>query len=260
MAAPALSVVMAAYNPGPSLNEAVASIREQTFEDWELVLVDDGSDEDNEQEIVRLAAEDERIRIVRNEVNLGLATALNRGWQSARSALIARMDADDLSLPERFQQQFAFLRKRPDVAVLGSGATIVDASGRTRGLYRPAEEHDEILARILTRTPFVHPSVVIRRRFLERLGGYDPCLRRAQDFDLWLRGVHIFRYHNLTEPLIIYRRPGRLSRMALWYGARVRFTGGTRLRGPLAGAYYAGRFLVGGIARSMLGVAGPWNR
>jgi glycosyltransferase involved in cell wall biosynthesis len=231
-----VSVLMSVHNGARTVSAAVDSIRAQTFPDWELLLVDDASTDGTAELLTRL--DDPRIRVLRNERNRGLAASLNRAFRESRGTLIARMDADDVALPQRFAAQVAFLASHPEVDILGSAAILLDGSGREAGISTRRETHGDIAASICKENPFIHPAVMMRRRVLEELGGYDESLRRAQDYDLWLRGVHRFRYHNLQEPLLRYSKPARATWISSSYGARVIL----KNRG-LRGAWWAARLL-----------------
>src|SRR6185436_2392424 len=233
-----VSVLLSAYNAAGTLAAAVESIRAQTLRDWELIVVDDGSTDGTRSLLAKI--NDPRLRVIHNDSNRGLAASLNEAFRASRAELIARMDADDVALPYRLERQVAFLREHPDVDVLGGAAFFIGNDVITTR----RERHEVMARRAFTENPFIHPAVMMRRRVLEELGGYDESLRRAQDYDLWLRGVNRFRYHNLTEPLIRYRRPTRATWQASGAAARVVWLNGLRRREPLVGAYAAMRYIV----------------
>jgi glycosyltransferase involved in cell wall biosynthesis len=170
---------------------------------------------------------DPRVRVVRNERNLGLASSLNKALEFCGGELIGRMDGDDRSLPDRLDQQVTFLFGHPEVDVLGGGAIEVSDDGRILGETHRRETHDELVSYIYRENPFIHPTVMARRRFWVAMGGYAPQARLGEeDYDLWLRGHSVFRYHNLQQPLIYYRRrPPSFTRAlcaarVLWRSAR----------------------------------------
>lgn len=239
---PLVSVILAVYNQLDSVEEAVNSIRNQTYTAWELVIVDDGSTDGTADKLAALEREDPRIRLLRNPVNRGLGASLNLGWTQARGTLIARMDADDVSLPGRLARQVAFMNDHPEVAVLGGGAELVDRAGRCLGIALRPECHEELAARIFREVPHIHPTVMMRRHFLEEMGGYDARVVRAEDSDLWLRAYRRFRLHNLREPLIRYRLPGRPTWSTIWGGTSMLLHTAVR-QGPLLRfVWAAGRF------------------
>ncbi len=244
--APRVSVLMGVHNGAPSLGEAVESIVGQTYTDWELIIVDDGSTDSSLAIAASWRERDGRIRIVEHPVNLGLAASLNDAFTISRGELIARMDADDVSLPLRLERQVAFLDAHPDVAVVGTGAEFVDREGNALGAGRLFEEHDEIAANIYRTSAFIHPSVMMRRSFLHALRGYDHRLRRAEDADLWLRGYRRFKYHNLPDPLVRcrIRDRGGVDTGTVVIGSFVIARSAFRERHVVTGGVSACRFLV----------------
>ncbi len=194
---------MPVYNGRAFLGEALESIRQQTFVDWELVAVDDGSQDGSGSVLESFAATDRRIRILTNETNSGICAALNRGWREARGAYIARLDADDVALPDRLARQVEALDAHPSVAVVGSAAVLVDGNGRRISVARVPTSSRAIHATLGHRNCVNHPSVTLRRSALEAVGGYR--FDHVEDYDLWLRLSERFDLLNLAEPLILYR-------------------------------------------------------
>lgn len=248
-AVPRVSVVMGVHNGAASLDQAIASIVGQSYENWELIVVDDSSTDSSLSVARAWRQRDPRIRIVEHARNRGLAVSLNDALAESRGELIARMDADDVSLPHRLQKQVQFLDDHPAVAVVGTGAEFVDARGIRLGTGRLFEEHADIAAHIYRTSPFIHPSVMMRRSFLESLGGYDVRLRRAQDADLWLRGYRSYRYHNLPEPLMRcrIRDRGGVGARSMLTGAFVLARSAYRERSMVSKGRYACRFLLSNV-------------
>lgn len=207
---------MPAYNVADSVDAAVQSIRRQTFTDWEMVAVEDGSTDDTFSRLRAAASREPRIQVLRNNRNRGLAVSLNRGWRHARGELIARMDGDDASVPTRLATQVAFLDAHPDVAVLGGLVEFVDEDGCSMGVGKRPETHEELVSKMYKEIPFLHPTVMMRRGFLEELDGYDERLRRGEDVDLWLRGYRRFRFHNLQVPVLRYSVPQPSWETVVW--------------------------------------------
>lgn len=206
---PAVSVLMSVYNGAPWVGDAVASLLGQTAGDIELIVVDDGSTDSTPA--VLAAIRDSRLRVYR-EPHAGLTRSLNRALRLATAPLVARLDADDVALPERLERQRAFLDAHPGVGLLGTGAREVDEAGREIRRIRPPEDDGTIRSALIRYNPFVHSSVVMRRSVLERVGGYDETLSVAQDYDLWMRLCQVTRLANLPEPLVVRRLlPGRVS-------------------------------------------------
>ena len=194
-----VSIVIGVFNEEKLIARALKSIINQTYIDWELIVVDDGSTDSSREIIKSYASQDNRIILVENKTNLGLAASLNSGISIARGKYIARMDADDESLPHRLERQTAFLDLNPNVDVLGTAALYVDRQGNTIKEIFLKERHEDILATILRACPIIHPSVMMRREFIKMMGGYDDSSRRAEDHDLWLRARGITKFHNLPE-------------------------------------------------------------
>lgn len=196
---------MAVYNGQKYLAEAVDSILNQTFTNFEFLIINDGST-DNSREII-LSFDDPRIRIVDNPDNIGLARSLNRGLQLAQGELIARQDADDISYPNRIEQQFRFLEMHPEVILLGTGVRTIDESGRPHPdkLYVPTSL-TAIRWYLMFGNAFAHTSVMFRRNIIwDKLGGYDEVFDRIEDYELWSRVARSFIVENLPNVLIDYR-------------------------------------------------------
>src|SRR5262249_15246071 len=170
MSDPAVSVLMAVRNGSPWVREAAESVLTQTASDLELIVIDDGSTDATPD--VLAAIGDSRVRVER-QAPRGLTASLNRALSLARAPLVARLDADDLALPERFACQRRFLDTHPGIGLLGTAAREVDASGRELCIVTPPEEDAAIRRALIRRNPFVHSSVMMRRSTLVEIGGYD---------------------------------------------------------------------------------------
>jgi glycosyltransferase involved in cell wall biosynthesis len=204
MRPPPVTVLMGVFNGLPRLERAIASIRQQTLRDFEFLIIDDGSTDGSGAVIERLATCDPRIRIISHPRNRGLGAVLNEGVAAARGALVARMDADDVSLPERLERQVEFFRRHPETDVLGSYALDVDAEGRKVRERRVPTAHDRIVDLVWS-NPFIHTTVMFRRDAVLRAGSYSARLQRRQDYDLWFRCVRAgLRLANIPEPLVHY--------------------------------------------------------
>jgi glycosyltransferase involved in cell wall biosynthesis len=209
MTLPAVSVLMSVRDGAPWVGDAVRSVLEQSEADLELIVIDDGSVDATPALLG--AVRDPRLRVERRPP-AGLTLALNRAIELARAPLLARLDADDVALPERLARQTRFLDAHPEVGLLGTGAREVDAAGRAVGLVTPPADDPGIRRALIRRNPFVHSSVLMRRRVIDEVGGYDPALPVAQDYELWMRMSRVTRLANLPEPLVVRRLlPGRVS-------------------------------------------------
>lgn len=202
---PLVAVIMAVYNCEKWLRASIASILAQTFTNFELIVVDDGSTDSSLSIISEYARNDRRVRVIR-KANTGLAESLNAAISISRSPYLARMDGDDICLPERFEKQVAFLESHPAIDILGGSAIVIDNAGNVSGRLMVRTTHEELCHHIWTENPFVHPTVMIRRTVFTTNGGYAPALRRGQDQDLWLRCRKNHRFHNLPDVVLLYRR------------------------------------------------------
>lgn len=196
-----VSVVMSVYNAERYLARALESVLQQDLEDFELVVIDDGST-DGSRGILRSFA-DERLVVV-EQANEGLPKALNRGIRLSRGPLIARMDADDVAMPNRLRLQLEFLEKNGDHVAVGSNARVIDQEGRYVYTTEQLPDDKNLRAR-LPKTPLIHPSAVFRRAAFDAVGGYCEQMIRGQDTVLFNRMMRRGKVANLVEPLIEYR-------------------------------------------------------
>ncbi len=204
---PKVTVLMSVYNGEHYLNEAVDSILGQTFTDFEFLIINDAST-DRTPEIL-YGYDDPRIRIVTNEENLGLTKSLNKGLALARGEYIARMDADDISLPERLEKQILSLEKNLDIGVLGTSVQYIDESGKRLQIIRWPQRDLLIKWLLCFMNPIAHPSVIIRHELLKDCGSsYDEGVIFAQDYDLWVRLSSRTHFEN-HEDILLYLRKTR---------------------------------------------------
>ncbi|MBI5114994.1 glycosyltransferase family 2 protein [Candidatus Poribacteria bacterium] len=200
MSQPKVSVVMGVYNGARFLREAVQSILDQTFKDFEFLIVNDGSTDVTARILKEFC--DPRIKVIENTRNEGLTRSLIKGCGIARGEYIARMDADDISYPMRLQKQVEFLEANADYSVAGTQFHFVDSSGKRRqtsGMPYLTEEIRQVLSR--TQSPVAHGSVMFVRHHILECGGYREVFRYAQDYDLWLRVMEKHKITNLKEVL-----------------------------------------------------------
>jgi glycosyltransferase involved in cell wall biosynthesis len=216
---PLVSVVMAVYNGEETVSDAIESMQRQTWQDWEFIVIDDASTDKTNEVLQRKSSHDTRIRVFRNKTSKGLAASLNVGWKLARGSLIARMDADDISLPTRLQKQVDFLKQNNDVTVLGTGILVKNKEGEIVGQVSRPSSHAELRNQILYKVPFFHPTVMMRKKFLEDSGGYNEKFLRAQDYELWSRSIDKACYANLLEPLLQYTATEKQTFKSIFWGA-----------------------------------------
>lgn len=200
---PRVSVLLPVRNGEAHLEESIRSIEAQTFADWELLVIDDGSTDATPQVAARRG--DPRIRCVRREPR-GLPHALNAGLELARGEYVARQDADDLSFPERLADQVAYLDSHPEAHLLGCGFRTIDGGGRVIGAYSFAGAHEALAAQMAQLVnPLPHTGVVFRRSAALAVGGYRELFRKAQDYDFYLRLGDRHRLAGLEQPLCSVR-------------------------------------------------------
>lgn len=199
---PKISVIMSVYKePIEWIKQSVDSILNQTFKDFEFIIVNDKPERsENNVLLSRYEQSDKRIRIVHNDKNIGLTKSLNKGLSIAKGEYIARMDADDISVPERFEKQVRYMESYPEIGVCGSAIEYIGC----RSGYKTYPENVDT-QNILLESPFAHPSVMIRKSALAE-SKYNEDFRYSQDFELW---VSLYSksicFHNLQEPLLKYR-------------------------------------------------------
>ncbi|WP_165356738.1 glycosyltransferase family 2 protein [Nocardioides zhouii] len=208
MPSPAVTVILPVHDGERYLQEAIDSIIHQDLPDWELVVIDNGS-VDRTGEICRAAAEhDSRVTVLRLPAP-DLVAALNAGLAAARGAFVARMDADDVSLPSRLRLQMSYLDRHPDVVAVGGAVDVVDENGAPVGRVRMPQQDEAIRRALLSgRTAMCHPTVVLRHDAIVRIGGYRVGSYPAEDLDLWMRLSREGLLANLPIPLLRYRRHG----------------------------------------------------
>jgi glycosyltransferase involved in cell wall biosynthesis len=205
MVKPTISVLMPVYNAEKYLAEAVESILNQTFTDFEFLIVDDGSRDRSLKILQRYAQQDSRIRLISRE-NRGFVATLNELIAIAQGSYLARMDADDISLPDRFQQQVDFLNTHPEVVCVGGEQDWIDDAGRTLMHCTQAQDNEAVQAlALIGQTPINHPSAMMRRDPVIQLGGYDEAMFLAEDLDLWLKLGEIGQLANLPATVVKYR-------------------------------------------------------
>lgn len=204
MAAPTVSVVMPVYNGESYLEEAVSSILGQTLEDLELLTVDDGSTDSTPRILERLAAEDSRLRVLRCE-HRGVVAADLHGARQALGTYIARMDADDVSLPERLERQLEVLESRPELGALGTWLRYIDEDGKPWGEWRTPVGSALVSWSLHFGTALANPTVLLRRALYWSAGGDRQEYRYTHDYDLWLRLAQTTQLDNIPEHLLLRR-------------------------------------------------------
>ena len=229
---PKVTVLMPVYNGEKYLREAIDSILSQTFTDFEFLIINDGST-DRSVEFIK-SYPDPRIRLVHNETNLGLIPSLNKGVDLSQGEYIARMDCDDISLPQRLEKQVNFMDTHREVGVCGTWAKVIDINNNVVRNYKtPAGD----MAGKLCWWPsvFVHPTCMMRRELLKMIR-YSSDYPHAEDYDLWLRLCNKTGFFNLNQFLLLYRvhaenvtATKRTEQLAGTYKAFIGFIGSNKI-------------------------------
>jgi glycosyltransferase involved in cell wall biosynthesis len=197
---PAISVIMPVYNTAQYLREAIDSILNQSFTDFEFIIIDDAST-DGSKEIIK-SYSDKRIILIENEINKGYVFGLNYAISIAKGEYVARMDSDDISIITRLQEQILFLKENPSIKLCGSYYEVINS----KKVVSMPTDHDEIIKYMLTRNSFAHPTVLINRLFLiENNLTYDEKLIPAEDYGLWINISRIGIVANIPKVLLKYR-------------------------------------------------------
>jgi glycosyltransferase involved in cell wall biosynthesis len=204
---PEVSVVLPVYNAERYLRQAVESVLRQTLGDFELICIDDGSTDGTLAILREYERADARVRVI-SRANTGVSRAANEGTAAARAPLLARMDGDDICMPERLEKQAAYLHENPDCVLVASQVVVIDGDG---GVVGPRPDtgygHEEIDRALLDRGwPVVHPSVMVRTRAVRNVGGYPDGVAVHEDHDLFLRLAEVGRLHTLPDVLLHYRQ------------------------------------------------------
>lgn len=207
---PKISVLLPTYNSASFLSEAINSILMQSYSDFELLIINDCSTDVTPEIFADI--NDQRVRIIDNDQNLGLAASLNRGLALARGKFIARMDADDISMPDRFKKQVEFMEANPKVGVLGSWYQWMDTDGNPGKIVRFPTSNGVIQWQLIVdRQPLAHPVVMMRAEALRAINGYKD-MRYSQDYDLFSRLAKDWELANLPVVLLLRREhPGRIG-------------------------------------------------
>lgn len=204
---PTASVILPVYNAGKYLDAAIESVLGQTFTDFELLLLNDGSTDGSLARLEYYAAQDSRCRLF-SWPNQGLVATLNEGIRLARADILLRMDADDLCRPERFERQVTYLQANPECVALGTRVMLIDPEGQPLCLFAGATSHEQIDSAHLAGRggAIAHPSTAVRKTAVVHVGGYRANFVHAEDIDLFLRLSEVGRLANLPEVLFDYRQ------------------------------------------------------
>jgi glycosyltransferase involved in cell wall biosynthesis len=199
---PLVSVLMPVYNAEKHLKEAIDSILIQSYAHFEFLIINDGS-KDRSETIIK-SCKDERITLIINPENKGLIYSLNYGISLCKGKYIVRMDADDISLPERIEEQIKFMEQHPEVSVCGCDYTQFTAASETR--YHAASNHDEILSFMIFNSSVVHPSLILRTSVLQTLDPvFNAGYQHSEDYELWSKLITVSKFSAVNKLLFRYR-------------------------------------------------------
>ncbi len=205
MSKPAVSVVLPVYNAGKHLITAIGSIIDQTFQDWELICVNDGSTDQSPLVLDWFAKCDPRIVVIHQQ-NRGVVSAANRAHEMAKADLICRMDADDIAMPNRLNHQVDFMRTHLEHVAVSGAILEIDIDSEPLGIQTLATDHDSIVKNLLCRrTGLFQPACIMRANALRSIGGFRPKYQWIEDHDLWLRMSQVGRLGNTNELVLCYR-------------------------------------------------------
>jgi glycosyltransferase involved in cell wall biosynthesis len=212
-----VTVLMPAYNAGKYIADAISSVLNQTFNDFKLLIVDDGST-DNTLQIIR-SFSDRRIDLI-HQAHKGIAAALNKGLSKANSEYIARFDADDICLPERLMEQVSFLDTHPDYIIVGGDAEYISENGEHLFDFKAVgHTHEQIIQKIYSYCPFIHSAVMYRRQPVMKAGGYSVHAHNFEDYLLWIQLLKSGKFYNLPQQLIRVRfNPASVTIDERWRG------------------------------------------
>ena len=207
--APNVAVIMPVHNAGRFLRECMDSVLGQTFRDFILLVCDDGSDDDSLAILEEYAARDKRVHILKNEKKQGVTRTCNKLLAAlpAECVFLARMDADDVCMPDRLERQVRFLTGHPEICGISSSLEIIDEQSRTIGYRRYPVSPEEIRIAMPDRNVLAHPALMIRRAAMDEVHGYsnDPACVCCQDYECWLRLLDKHEFANLPDPVLKYR-------------------------------------------------------
>lgn len=240
---PLVSIIMGVYNAETRVSDCIESVLNQTYKNWEFVICDDCSEDNTYQILKKYQQSDNRIKIIHNKKNMRLAASLNHCLKNVSGIYVARMDDDDIALPERVKKQVDFLNEHLDYDVVGTNAKIFDGKKIT-GIRHCKEFPTE--KDVLMGPPYIHPTIMMRKKVYDQLNGYtvEEKTRRGEDWDLWFRFYAAgFKGYNIQEELLIYHESSddykkRTLKIA-FLNTKIAISGYRKLGVPVLGYIYA---------------------
>lgn len=229
-----VSVIVAAFDAEATIAASIESVLRQTYDDFELLIVDDGSRDNTASIVTEYHLRDPRVRLVAHGRHVGRSAARNLAMNAATGLFIAVLDADDEMVPERLTLQMDFLKAHPQISILGGAALLRDQAGNALRVQRMPTDHHAALASLTRTSPFVHSTVMLRRSVLELLGGYETRYEPCEDFELWIRASQRFEFANVNDVLAQYTVRRTVSWRSLYWTCRLVYRAGslTQRRGP----------------------------
>jgi glycosyltransferase involved in cell wall biosynthesis len=202
---PKISVVMPVYNGEKYLSTAIDSILNQTFPDFEFIIINDASTDTTSDIIRKYQKKDKRIISINNEKNLGIGGTLNKGFTYAKTQYVARMDADDISEPERLEKQYKLISSNKKLGVVGGYILIINEQNDPLLLRKYLANSNDLKNHIFRYSPFAHPATMIRLSVFNEFGGYDPSKSPSEDLDLWIKIGTKYEFGNVPRVILNYR-------------------------------------------------------
>jgi len=247
-----VSIIMAAFNAEKYIAQSIESLINQTYTDFELILIDDGSEDETKKIIKQFSENDDRIIPVFNEKNLGLTKNLNYGIKISKGEFIARMDADDISYVTRLEKQLNFLDNNPKIDLVGTASIDIDKNGKEINKRIVPEKHEQIVDLLPKANPITHSTVLFRKKSFAKVNFYNEAYKTTQDYELWFRAIGAgLKFHNLQEILFEYRIDEnynkRKSLKYRLYDFKLRLNGFKYINLPIYKYYYSFIPLILGI-------------
>tara|TARA_B100001769_G_C22094288_1_gene590274 strand:- start:134 stop:913 length:780 start_codon:yes stop_codon:yes gene_type:complete len=199
-----VSIILPVLNEEKNIEKCIKNIISQSFSDWELIIINDGSTDKTVEIIKYFSKQDDRIKLIDNYDHQGIIHCLNQGWRASGSKIICRMDADDYSSKYRLEKQFNFLKQNPEIDLVGTSVRFTLKSNNEINFeFYPPAKHNDICKNIYKVNPFIHSSIMMRKNFLERNNGYKFIgNKNIEDYYLWIRGHKNSIYENMQECLM----------------------------------------------------------
>lgn len=202
---PHISVIMPAHNAQKYIASAIESILYQTFKKFELIIINDASSDKTLDTIKSFLRKDPRVKIINNDTRLDIAASLNKGINMAQSNIIARMDADDIALPQRLELQYKIINSSKNIAVVGANIVILDTDENEIAVRNYPMSSKELKNCLFKYSPFAHPVVMFRKDIFEEVGKYNQKYSPTEDLDLWFRLGRKYEFASILKPLLKYR-------------------------------------------------------